>query len=102
MKAGWRDYCLDFYIRASPKRLLLPALEEPLTPEEPSLRVPRARCPPLQEDAGWELSCPFTLPLPATLNEGSPSPPFFVISKENLLLQQEVRNLSGLLNLLPN
>lgn len=49
-----------------------------------------------------ETSLPFTSPLLTALEEGSPSPPVFVISKENRLLQQEVRNFSGLLNLLPN
>lgn len=42
----WRDPA-----SISPSELLR-ALEEPLTPEEPSLRVPGTRCPPLEEDAG--------------------------------------------------
>lgn len=58
-------------------------------------------CPLLAEGAGQHLHCPFTSPFPTTGTEGSSSPPFFVTSEENFLLQQEALGLSVLLDSLP-
>lgn len=91
----WRAYCLDLYMRASPKPW---NCHSPLKTHPCVCRGHAGR----EEDAEQDLSCPFTSPLPAALNVGSPSLPLFAISKENLLLHQETCNLSGLLNLFPN